>query len=103
MASNVIARCLAEMDAAAMEQNAASFFQAARGALQHSLAARWHVAPASITMADLDARLNGDGTGLRRLFALADQAAYSRQPLSPADFQQWKETVRDQLNHTEAL
>lgn len=102
-ASNAIAHCLAEMEAASREQNAASFFQAARGALQHSLAARWRVAPASITMADLDARLNGDGTGLRRLFALADQAAYSRQPLSTADFQQWKETVCDQLNQTEVL
>ena len=102
-ASSAIASCLAEMDAASIAGDAARFFQCARAALQQRLAARWHVVPASITIAEIDARLNGDGAEMRRLFALADQAAYSGQHLGAGDFQQWKETVRGQLNHTEEL
>lgn len=102
-ASSAIATCLAEMDAASIAGDAARFFQCARAALQHSLAARWHVIPASITIAEIDARLNGEGAEMRRIFALADQAAYSGQHLGAGDFQQWKETVRGQLKHTEEL
>ena len=102
-ASCAIASCLAGMDAASIAGDAARFFQCARAALQQRLATRWHVVPASITIADLDARLNGDGAEMRRIFVLADQAAYSGQHLSTRDFQQWKEIVRGQLNHTEAL
>jgi hypothetical protein len=61
------------------------------------------VAPASITIAEIDAHLNGDGAEIRRVFALADQAAYSGHHLSMADFQQWKDIVRDQLNDKEEL
>jgi hypothetical protein len=103
VASSAIASCLAEMDAASIAGDAVRFFQCARAALQQRLAARWHVVPASITIAEIDARLNGEGAEMRRLFALADQAAYSGQHLGAGDFQQWKETVRGQLNHTEEL
>jgi hypothetical protein len=58
---------------------------------------------ASITIAEIDARLNGEGGEIRRVFALADQAAYSGQPLSTADFQRWKEMVFNQIQRTEAL
>jgi hypothetical protein len=102
-ASSEIASCLAEMDAASTAGDAARFFQSARVALQQKLAAPWHIAPASITIAEIDARLNGQGGEIRRVFALADQAAYSRQHLSTADFNQWKEIVREQIKHTEAL
>ncbi len=102
-ASSAIASCLAKMDAASSAGDAARFFQCARAALQQRLATRWHVVPASITIADIDARLNGGGAEIRRIFALADQAAYSGQRLSAGDFHQWNETVRGQLNHTEAL
>jgi hypothetical protein len=47
--------------------------------------------------------LNGEGGEIRRVFALADQAAYSGQYLSTADFQQWKEIVCNQLKQSEAL
>ena len=70
---------------------------------RQQLATRWHVAPASITIAEIDARVNGDSVGIRRIFALADQAAYSGQHLSTADFQQWKEDVRGQLKQAEAV
>jgi hypothetical protein len=96
-ASVAIGQCLAQMDASAAAGDPVHFFQSARGALQHQLATRWHVAPASITIAEIDERLNGDGTDIRRIFAIADQAAYSREQLTTADFEQWKETVRNQL------
>jgi BatD DUF11 like domain len=102
-ASSAIASCLAEMEAASIAGDAVRFFQCARAALQQRLAARWHVVPASITIAEIDARLNGEGAEIRRIFALADQAAYSGQHLGAGDFQQWKETVRGQLKHTEEL
>ncbi|MEO6874695.1 MAG: BatD family protein [Opitutaceae bacterium] len=102
-AAVAVAHCLTEMTAAAAASDAARFFSAARAALQASLGARWHVAPASITLADLDARLNGDGSGIRGIFSLADEAAYSGQHLNAADFQQWMETVRDQLRKWEEL
>ena len=103
VASSAIASCLAEMDAASIAGDAVRFFQCARAALQQRLATRWHVVPASITIAEIDARLNGEGAEMRRIFALADQAAYSGQHLGAGDFQQWKETVRGELNHTEEL
>ena len=102
-ASNAVKGCLAEMDAAALAGDATRFFQCARSALQQRLATRWHVVPASITIAELDARLNGDGRDMRRVFALADQAAYSREHLSTGDLQQWKETILGQLDHSEEL
>jgi hypothetical protein len=103
VASSAIASCVAEMDAASIAGDAVRFFQCARAALQQRLATRWHVVPASITIAEIDARLNGESAEMRRIFALADQAAYSGQQLGAGDFQQWKETVRGQLNHTEEL
>jgi len=101
--SATISGCLAEMDAASNASDAARFFQSARAALQENLATRWHVVPASITIADIDARLNGEGMEIRRVFALADQAAYSGNHLSTADFRQWKEVVCDQLKNREEL
>jgi hypothetical protein len=96
-ASAAIGQCLAQMDAASAAGDPAHFFQSARVALQQQLATRWQVAPGSITTVEIDARLNGDGAEIRRIFALADQAAYSREQLTTADFQQWKETIRNQL------
>jgi hypothetical protein len=91
------------MGAAAAAGDAPGFFQSARAALQQKLAAVWRVAPASITVAEIDARLNGRSGAIRRVFTLADSAAYSGQDLSAVDFQQWKKTVCDQFNHIEAL
>ena len=102
-ASAAIGQCLAQMDAASVAGDPVHFFQSARVALQQQLATRWQVAPASITTVEIDARLNGDGAEIRRIFALADQAAYSREQLTTADFQQWKEIVLNQLKQTEEL
>jgi hypothetical protein len=100
-AESAIAGCLAEMDAAAGSGDATRFFAAARAAFQQKLAVRWHIAPASITQADLDERPDSDHAEIRRIFALADEAAYSGQHLSTADFLQWKETVRGLLKQAE--
>jgi len=102
-AADAISSCVAEMDAAASAGDAARFFHSARAALQEKLAASWHVEAASITIAEIDGRLNGDGAKIRLVFAHADQAAYSGQNLSTADFQQWKAIVCAELKHTEAL
>jgi hypothetical protein len=102
-ASDAIGNDLAKMDAAAVAGDSTNFFQSARAALQQRLATRWHVAPASITVAEIDGRLNGDGVEIRRIFARADQAAYSREPLTTEDFQQWQAQVRQQLKHLEEL
>ena len=102
-AASAIGQCLAEMEAASAAGDPLHFFQSARGALQQQLATTWHVTPASITIAEIDARLNGDSADIRRIFAIADQVAYSREQLTTADFQQWKETIQNQLKQTEAL
>jgi len=102
-ASSAVANCMAEMDAASTAGDAARFFQSARVALQQRLAGRWHLAPASITIAEIDERLNGDGGEIRHIFAIADQAAYSGQHLKTEDFEEWKEIVCNQLKHAEAL
>jgi len=102
-ASSAVANCMAEMDAASTAGDAARFFQSARVALQQRLAGRWHIAPASITIAEIDERLNGDGGEIRHIFAIADQAAYSGQHLKTEDFKEWKDIVCNQLKHAEAL
>jgi hypothetical protein len=101
--TGAITACLNEMDTASANGDITGFFQSARAALQQSLGTRWHVAPASITMAEIDVRLNGNGTDIRRIFALADQAAYSGQTLTTSDLRQWTEIVREQLKQMEAL
>jgi hypothetical protein len=103
--SGAVAFCLNEMDAASATDDPVRFFQAARAALQQQLAAHWHwqVAPASITMADIDERLDGKGAAIHELFALADQAVYSGQRLTTADFKHWRQVVREQLQRLEEL
>jgi hypothetical protein len=91
------------MDTASANRDISGFFQSARSALQQYLGTRWHVAPASITMAEIDMRLNGNGTNVRRIFALADQAAYSGQTLTTADLPQWREIVHEQLKQMEEV
>jgi len=102
-ASDAIGNDLAMMDAATVAGDSKNFFQSARAALQQRLATRWHVAPASITVAEIDGRLNGDGVEIRHIFALADKAAYSREQLTTEDFQQWQTVVRQQLKQMEEL
>jgi hypothetical protein len=91
---------LTKMDSAAQQHDTATFFFSARQALQHSLASKWKMAPAAITLAEVDTRLNGDGENVRQVFALADQLAYSGSAEIDADFPAWKQAVHQIIKKT---
>jgi hypothetical protein len=90
-------RALAQMETAARAGNATSFFNAARAALQQSLAARWQVPPDQITVAEVDTRMGQGGEDVRQLFALADESKYSGRELSSVDFARWARAVRRRM------
>ena len=93
--SQITRALLERMAAAAARGDAAVFFASARSLLQQSLSARWQIAPAQITLADIEARLEpGGDDGLRQIFALADEANYSGGDLQAADFERWTALVR---------
>jgi hypothetical protein len=83
---------LGQMEAASSTGDAPLFFNAARGALQRTLAVRWKVAPEKITLAEIDARLGG-GSDIRRVFTLADETNYSGRRLEVTDLRRWKQIV----------
>jgi hypothetical protein len=89
---------LASMEEARAAGDTTRFFQAARLALQSALASQWQVDPASITLADVEARL-GTSSVTARVFKLADEAAYARATLAPADFQWWKQLVLREISN----
>ena len=90
-------RVLTQMEAAARAGNAAVFFNAARDALQQTLAVRWEVGPEEVTAAEVRARLSDD-PDIEQLFALADEAKYSDHDLRTADFARWMHAVRQRLS-----
>ena len=90
---------LEKMASAAAGGNTAVFFSSARSALQQALSARWQMAPELITIADVEARLEGaDRVDVRQIFALADEANYSGTDLEAADFEHWTQVVRRNLS-----
>ncbi len=91
---------LTQMESAAQRHDTAAFFSSARQALQHSFASKWQMAPAAITLAEVDARLNGEGENVRQIFALADQIAYSGGADIDADFPAWKQAVHQIIKET---
>ena len=88
---------LTQMEAAARAGNAAVFFNAARDALQQTLAVRWQVGPEEVTAAEVRARLSDD-PDIEQLFALADESKYSDRDLRTADFARWMHAVRQRLS-----
>lgn len=88
---------LTQMEAAARAGNAAVFFNAARDALQQTLAVRWQVGPEEVTAAEVRARLSDD-PDIEQLFALADESKYSDHDLRTADFARWMHAVRQRLS-----
>jgi hypothetical protein len=84
------------MEAASDAGNAAVFFDSARSALQNSLAARWHVDPEQITLADVEARLGGE-SDVRRVFVLADETKYSGRHIESGELKRWQQIVLRQL------
>ena len=89
---------LASMEEARAAGDTTLFFQSARSALQGALAAKWQLAPASITLADVEARL-GASSVTARVFTLADAAAYAGAKLAPADFQWWRQLVLREISN----
>lgn len=94
----------AELDAmeqARRKRDALTFFIAARGALQQRLGERWGVKPASITVADVSARLNGEANGeangVQNIFEMTDRIRFSPEVLEETDFREWKRRVVDEL------
>jgi hypothetical protein len=94
---------LTAMDAAIQKMETATFFAAARCALQQRLGERWGLPPETITMTEINARLNGNGEGIRPVFQMADKVAYSHENLPGGDLVGWKKIVIEELKHLETL
>ncbi len=89
------------MDQAMRQRDADAFFLSARCALQQRLGERWGTRPDTITLAEINARLNGEGDAIRPVFEMADRIHYSGQNLGDADYRQWQELVLTQLAQLE--
>jgi hypothetical protein len=89
---------LRQMDEASKSGDPALFFRSARAVLQRTLAPKWHVAPETIRVEDVDARL-GSRSIIARVFKLADESAYSGAKLRAIDYQLWKHLVLGQVNN----
>ncbi len=94
---------LAQMEAAAQQKDAPTFFFSARQALQHALASRWKLTPGAITLAEIEKHSTGNDENLRQVFALADEFAYSGDATIDADFPAWKQTVHHLIKQTETV
>ena len=88
---------LAAMDQAARKEQAVEFFTSARNAFQQRLAERWNVKPESITLADVNARLNGEAEGVRAVFEMADRLRFSPETIGETDLRRWKKQIVDEL------
>jgi len=86
-----------KLERAARAGDAATFFDAARTALQLRLAAAWHVAPEAITAADVTARLGERGRAIREVFEQADQISYAHGIATPTALDRWRAIVDAQL------
>lgn len=89
---------LSTMEEARTAGDTTRFFQTARLALTGALAVQWQVDPASITLAEVEARLGANSVSAR-VFKLADEAAYAGATLAPADFQCWKQLVLREISN----
>jgi hypothetical protein len=96
--AQLIKASLEQMAAASTAADAAMFFNSARSALQQSLSVPWQMAPEQITLADIDARLEGaDREDIRQIFVFTDEANYSGDDLQAADFERWSEVIHRRL------
>jgi hypothetical protein len=89
-------RVLGQMEAAARAGNPTVFFNAARDALQQTLAVQWQVSPEEITADEVRSRLSHDAD-IQQLFSLADESKYSGGDLRAIDFARWTRAVRQRL------
>jgi hypothetical protein len=93
---------LKNMESAVSQRAVAGFFTAARGAFQHQLGLRWGVPPQTITLADINSRMNGEAEGFRFIFELADEVTYTGRTFPASDLHKLFKTVQNELKKLEA-
>ena len=94
---------LETMERAAATGDTGSFFTAACAACQNLLGLRWSLPPRTITLAEINARLNGEADGLRTIFGLADEAVYTGRVFAAAELRQLQTLVNSELKKLEAV
>lgn len=90
------------MESAVSQRAVAEFFTAARGAFQYQLGLRWGIPPQTITLADINTRMNGEAEGFRFIFELADEVTYTGRTFAAGDLRKWFKTVQTELEKLEA-
>ncbi len=91
------------MEYAAEHGDAAKFFAAACAAFQIMLGLRWRLLPRTITLAEINVRLNGEAGGLRTIFGLADEVIYMGRVFTPDELRHWQALVNHELRKLEEL
>jgi hypothetical protein len=91
------------MDRAMTAGDTAGFFAAARGAIQETLGLAWHIAPAAISLSEIEARLDADEVDKLRPVFDADAARFSGGAGREPDLVPWKQIVEQELEHLETL
>jgi hypothetical protein len=91
------------MDSAMQHAQTDAFFASARRALQQRLGQRWNLRPETITLTEINQRLNGVADGIRPVFQMADQVAYSHENLPSDDLAGWKRVVTEELRELETI
>ena len=90
------------MESAVSQGAVADFFAAARGAFQTQLGLRWGLSPLTITLAEINARMNGEAEGFRFIFELADEVTYTGRTFAAGELHKWFKTVQTELKKLEA-
>ncbi len=93
---------LETMERAAAQGDTGNFFAAACAAFQNLLGLRWSLPPKTITLAEINARLNGEADGLRTIFGLADEAIYTGRAFAPDELRRLQALVNNELQKLEA-
>jgi hypothetical protein len=98
-ASKDAVRILTDMEAAARNRDAASFFTHARTALEvvqrSAPEARTELSAGRTEAGWLEAAHGGENDEMRRFFALADEVNYAGLQPTPEEFERWMEFMRD--------
>ena len=94
---------LENMERAAAEGDTGNFFAAACSAFQNLLGLRWSLPPRTITLAEINVRLNGEADGLRTIFGLADEVVYTGRVFAPDELRHLQKLVNNELQKLKAL
>jgi hypothetical protein len=102
-ARRVVQSHLKIMEGAVSQGAAAEFFAAARGAFQTQLGLRWGLRPQTITLAEVNSRMNGEAEGFRFIFELADEVAYTGRSFTQPELRKWLATIQGELAKLEVV